>query len=638
MKINFNNWAIKYKITLLIISVFLATFIFLSIFIYNYSKQEFYTSTQNQIKIISNVLGESNSAAILFKDINAGQQSIRFAHLIKGLSQIEILDKDNFIIAKYQSKENNEFINFYPYYKISNDTFLDISNFMVNIHPVVFENNTIGKVLVAYDKQLFLDKFNKYIVYQLIIFIIVFSFAFIIVLFMQRFITNPIKSLINTMKAVTNNNDYTVRLRPKGNDELGKMMQVFNYMLTHIEKQNNELIEAKENATNLAKAKDKFLAQMSHEIRTPLNAIFGFTTLFEKTNLSPNQSLYLGYIKSSLDNLGGIINDILDFSKIEAGKLVIEKKDFDMRQMLNDIVHIFEPKVAEKNLIIKLFVSSEVPQIIKADKLRLNQVLVNLIGNAIKFTEAGSISLTVEAKKLTSEYYRITFSVKDTGIGISKEKKEQIFEEFKQASGEISIKYGGTGLGLSISKRLVEMHGGKITVESELGKGSTFSFALDLEGKELIADTQKEKNESIDIIKSRLMAKKMKLLIAEDNKLNQILITKILTSFNMSVTMAMNGQEAISFLEKDDFDLILMDIQMPVMDGYQATQYIRSHFDDEPVKKNIPIIALSAAVTEAERNKAKHLGMNYFIAKPFKEDEIILTINYAIKSKKNIIL
>jgi len=626
MRINFNNWAIRYKITLLIMAVFLAAFIFFSIFIYNYNKQEFYTTTQNQIKLISNVLGENNSAAILFKDVNAGQQSIRFAHLIKGLTQIEILDKDNFLIAKYQSNEDNEFIKFLPYYKVRKDTFLDISHFILNVHPVVFEKDTIGKVLVTYDKQIFLDKFNKYIVYQILIFTIVFIIAFFIVLFMQRFITRPIKSLTDTMKTVSLNNDYTVRLHPKGKDELGEMMRVFNYMLTHIEKQSNELIRSKEKATNLAGSKDKFLAQMSHEIRTPLNAIFGFITLFEKTNLSPDQSLYLGYVKSSLENLGGIINDILDFSKIEAGKLLIEKKEFDISQMLNDLIHVFEPKVTEKDLKINLLISPEVPYIIKADKLRLNQVLVNLIGNAIKFTEKGAISLNVEATKLTSKYYRITFSVKDTGIGISKEQREKIFEEFKQASGEVTVKYGGTGLGLSISKRLVEMHGGKLSVESELGKGSTFSFALDLEGKESIPYTQKEEKDSIDIIKKRLMEKKMKLLVAEDNKLNQILITKILTSLNMSVTMVGNGQEAISFLEKDDFDLILMDIQMPVMDGYQATKHIRSYFEDKPNKKNIPIIALSAAVTKAERNKAKHIGMNYFIPKPFKEDEIILTI------------
>jgi len=631
MKINFNNWAIRYKITLLIMSVFLITFIFLSIFIYSYSKKNFYATTQNQIKLISNVLGESNSAAILFKDVNAGQQSIRFAHLIKGLTQIEILDKDNFLIAKYQSNEDNEFIKFSPYYKVRKDTFLEISHFILNVHPVVFEKDTIGKVLLTYDKRIFLDKFNKYIVYQILIFTIVFIIAFFIVLFMQRFITRPIKSLTDTMKTVSSNNDYTVRLHPKGKDELGEMMQVFNYMLTHIEKQSNELIKSKEKATNLAKAKDKFLAQMSHEIRTPLNAIFGFITLFEKTNLSPDQSLYLGYVKSSLENLGGIINDILDFSKIEAGELLIEKKEFDIRDMLNDLIHIFEPKAMEKNLKINLFISPEVPKIIKADRLRLNQVLVNLIGNAIKFTEEGTISLNVESTKLTSKYYRITFSVKDTGIGIPKEKREKIFEEFKQASGEVTVKYGGTGLGLSISKRLVEVHGGKLSVESELGKGSIFSFTLDLEGKESISYTQKEEKEAIDIIKKRLMAKNMKLLVAEDNKLNQILIKKILTSLNMSVTMAENGQEVINFLEKDDFDLILMDIQMPVMDGYEATKHIRTSFEDKPNKKNIPIIALSAAVTEAERNKAKHIGMNEFIPKPLKEEEIILAINNVIK-------
>ncbi|MCD6366931.1 MAG: response regulator [Bacteroidales bacterium] len=612
-------------------TVFLAAFIFLSIFIYNYSKQEFDATAKNQIKLISNVLGESNSAAILFKDVDAAKKSLGIAHLIKELTQVEILDYDTQLIAKYQAENAKEFINLHPYYRVKQDTILGLQNFFIDIHPIIFEGDTIGKVIVTHDKRFFQDKFRKYVAYQFLIFFIIFLVAFFFVLLLQRFITRPIKSLIITMKSVTTDNDYSVRLHPKGKDEIGKMMEVFDHMLAHIETQSNELIKSKEQAINLAGAKDKFLAQMSHEIRTPLNAIFGFITLFGKTELTPDQKIYLGYVKSSLENLGGIINDVLDFSKIEAGKLVIEKKEFDLSDMLNDLIHVFEPKAEEKNLQLKLSIAEEVPKVIVADKLRVNQVFVNLIGNAIKFTEKGNISVIAEAKKLTSKYFRITFSVIDTGVGIPKDKADKIFEEFQQASGDVTIKYGGTGLGLSISKKLIEMHNGKLAVKSEPGKGSSFYFALDLEGKETIAGNTKEDEVSLDDIKKEIADKKLKLLVAEDNKLNQILIKKILLSLNMLVSIAENGKEAIALLEEEDFDLILMDIQMPIMDGYQATEHIRSHFDNDPDKKNIPIIALSAAVTEAERKKAKHLGMNFFIPKPFKEEEIIETVKNAVK-------
>ncbi len=632
MRINFNNWSIKYKITLLITSVFLITFVSLSIFIYYYSRKEFYANAKNQIKLIGRVFGESNNAAILFKDNAAAEKSLSIAHLIKELTQIEILDADQQQVANYQSSEAKNLINLKPYYNIKADTIVSFQNFFIDIHPIVFKGDTIGKIIVTHNKQFFQNKFKQFIVYQFLIFFIIFFLAFCFVLLLQRFITRPIKSLIDTMKSVSANNDYTVRLHPTGKDELGEMMQVFDHMLAHIETQSNELIKSKENAMNLAGAKDKFLAQMSHEIRTPLNAIFGFINLFEKTNLSIDQKMYLGYVKSSLENLGGIINDILDFSKIEAGKFIIEKKEFDLIAMLNDLIHIFEPKANEKDVQLKLSIGKDVPRVIIADKLRLNQVFVNLIGNAIKFTKEGYVAVEVTATKLTTKYYRIIFSVIDTGIGIPQKMTDKIFEEFKQVSGDVTVKYGGTGLGLSISQKLIEMHGGQLMVESEEGKGSTFYFTLDLEGKEEVTTVLEQKEEIFtESIKKSLAEKNLKLLVAEDNKLNQILIKKILSSSGIEIKLVENGKEAIALLEKNDFDLILMDIQMPVMDGYQATEYIRSHFDNAPRKKNIPIIALSAAVTEAERKKAKRLGMNFFIPKPFKEEEVFSTIKNAVK-------
>lgn len=629
MRINFNNWSIKYKITSLITIVFLIAFVSLSYFIYQFSKNEFYSSAQNQIKLISRVLGESNTATILFRDSTEAKKTLMFANLIEALTQAEILDNESNIIASYQSKNASEFLNFRSFSNIHKDTIIDYKQYFIDIHPVVLENDTIGKVIVTHDKTFFQTKFKKFIFYQFFIFLIIFIAAFFIVLFMQRFITRPINALIKTMRQVTKNNNYSMTLKSKGNDELGEMILVFNHMLEHIKLQSNELIQSKEKAINLAGTKDRFLAQMSHEIRTPLNAIFGFITLFEKTNLNNEQKMYLEYVRLSLENLGGIINDILDFSKIEAGQLEIEKKDFNLKNMLNDIVHMFEPKAKSKNIKFRLTLEKNVPTIVKSDKLRLYQILVNLISNAIKFTDEGIVELNVKAKHINSNLFNVTFSVIDSGIGIAPEMTKHIFEDFKQASGSISLHYGGTGLGLSISKRLVELLNGKLSVESVKDKGSTFYFSLDLEGNDKIMTPEKnvlsEKEATNDIFKRQL-----KILVAEDNKLNQILIQKILKNFNIEVELVVNGKEAITRVEDKDFDIIFMDIQMPEMNGFEATEYIRSHFSDVPKKQSIPIIALSAAVTEAERTKAKHLGMNYFIAKPFKEHEIINTIKKAL--------
>ena len=630
MRINFNDLSIRNKIILLITSVFFIAFISLSVFIYFYSKKELKTSTQNQIKLLSRILGESNSAAILFNDTAGARKSLKSIHLIKELTQVSILDSDNHVVAQYQTKNAKELVNLHLYYSINKDTIIDSRQFFIDIHPILFKGDTIGKIIVTHNKQFFQNKSKKYVFYQFLIFFIIFLVAFIFVLIFQRFISRPVKSLTNTMKSVSKHNDYTIRLHPKGKDELGEMMQVFNHMLSHIEKQSNELIKSKEKAINLAEAKDKFLAQMSHEIRTPLNAIFGFINLFEKTNLSSDQKMYLGYVKSSLENLGGIINDILDFSKIEAGELLIEKKEFDLIEMLNSLIHIYEPKAIEKNLIFKLIIEDNVPKIIYSDKLRLNQILGNLISNALKFTKEGSVIIHVAAKEITKHYHRIIFSITDTGIGIPKDKINLIFEEFKQASGDITVKYGGTGLGLSIVKKLVEMLNGNLTIESKLGKGSTFSFFLDLESKKDFIESKKDSKLPLQEVKNIIKEKQLKILVAEDNKLNRILIKKILQNITDKITLVENGKEVVSILEKQEFDMILMDIQMPVMNGYQATEHIRTYFKDTPHKRNIPIIALSAAVTETERNKAKHLGMNFFIPKPFKEEEIILTIKNVI--------
>lgn len=385
----------------------------------------------------------------------------------------------------------------------------------------------------------------------------------------------------------------------------------------------HETMENLENSRQLAeaasKAKSDFLATMSHEIRTPLNGVIGMSELLNSAKLTKQERENLIALQDSADSLLNIINEILDFSKIEAGKMEIDDTSFNFRGLITSIIKTFEYSRKTELIRLSCTIDESVPSTLIGDYVKLRQILNNLLSNAFKFTEKGEIKLEIASVESSEDELRLRFSVSDTGIGISKDKINSLFESFHQLDSSTTRKYGGTGLGLSIVKKLVVLMGGTIRVESDIDKGSCFIFEIPFKIQEASPDTEVAAAASLEN-----NVQNLKVLVAEDSKVNQMLITQFLAKKNWEAVIAKNGREVLDILESDTFDLILMDIQMPEMDGYEATKAIREKEMASGI--HIPIIALTANATEHDRNKCLEYGMDDFLSKPIKQQSLYETI------------
>jgi len=401
---------------------------------------------------------------------------------------------------------------------------------------------------------------------------------------------------------------------------------VFAEMATEIAQEaKNKAESATLTAENAVKAKQQFLSNMSHEIRTPMNAIIGFTKVLLKTELTAKQKEYLMAIKMSGDALIVLINDILDLAKVDAGKMTFEQVPFKLAVSISAMLHLYESKICEKNLLLIKEFDARIPEVLLGDPMRLHQIVLNLVSNAVKFTTKGSITVSVRMLNEDEKQVTVEFAVADTGIGIPDSKIARIFDNFQQASSGTSRLYGGTGLGLAIVKQLVEPQGGKVAVSSEVDKGSTFSFTLSFK------KTTEQAEVPIESMVADEVMKNIQILVVEDIPLNQLLMKTLLDDYGFGREVASNGKIAIEKMAHTPFDLILMDLQMPEMNGFEAADYIR-----KVLKSNVPIIALTADVTTVDLAKCKSVGMNDYISKPVDERLLYSKIVSLLKSSESL--
>ncbi len=633
--------SIKHKLDRMMVRTVSMALIAVALVLLVYQGWTFREGMLERLSVVAQMAGRNLTAALEFEDRRQGQLLIDSLQAEKDIVAVSVYDRHGNFFAGYASAAP------------PNDQQLFIAN-ALGIHEIKYSalislhNDPVGSIVISASPRRLFEQWGASLLLIIGVSLVSGWLAVRSAVKLQKRIVQPITHLAGSMRRFTQTQDFNMRVQRSVNDEIGQLSDSFNDMLSHLQvrelaldERNRELARSNQNleqavqqatearrvAEQAAHVKAMFLANMSHEIRTPINGILGMTEVLLNSPLSPQQGQQVQTVLDSGRSLLNIINDILDISKLEAGKLVITPADFDLRGVLQELLSLFQQSAREKGLLLEMNIAASVPQTCHADAGRLRQILANLLGNALKFTEKGQVRLKVELSQQSGTRAILKFEVIDTGIGISELQHLSIFEEFNQGDSSAARRYGGTGLGLAIAQHLTRLMGGHMGLQSKPGAGSNFWFTLPVEvvagltAKDAPGAPGRAKPARPEWTK---LDYPCRVLVVEDHVVNQMVVRASLEMMGCTTEVAGGGQEGVQAALARQFDLILMDCQMPDVDGYEATRQIRAWELQQGKQgqqagsqtRRMPIVALTAHAMQGDREKCEAAGMDDYLSKP----------------------